>query len=69
MIFKACDHADRTIWLLASGGEDGVASLGDSVEAGSPSASVVGLPDRSACICQCALKSIVMLALKPSVGH
>ncbi|BDA50429.1 hypothetical protein COCOBI_16-1050 [Coccomyxa sp. Obi] len=36
------EFLDRTIWLLASGGEDGVPSLGDSVEAGSPAASVVG---------------------------
>ncbi|EIE22836.1 galactose oxidase [Coccomyxa subellipsoidea C-169] len=33
---------DHDIWLLASGGEDGVASLGDSVEAGSSAATVVG---------------------------
>ncbi|CAL8464835.1 g4370 [Coccomyxa elongata] len=36
------EFLDRTIWLLASRGEDGVSSLGDTVEAGSPFASVVG---------------------------
>ena len=32
----------QTIWLLASGGQDGVAALGDTVEAGSNAASIVG---------------------------
>ncbi len=39
-IINSC-AADHDIWLLASGGEDGVASLGDSVEAGSSAATVV----------------------------
>ncbi|KAK9917644.1 hypothetical protein WJX75_006758 [Coccomyxa subellipsoidea] len=39
---KATAELDRDIWLLASGGQDGVASLGDSVEAGSAAAIVVG---------------------------
>jgi hypothetical protein len=42
-----CCVTDRDIWLLASGGQDGVASLGDSVEAGSAAAIVVN----SSCFC------------------
>ena len=38
----AVSGAGKRVWLLASGGQDGVAALGDTVEAGCEAAHIVG---------------------------